>query len=303
MYTKAFPYIFVLSLFWGTNIVASRFGVGEFNAFFFVALRLAIATAAFALVQLVRNRQWSRDPAVWGHAMVSGLLGVAVPMTCFIVSLQYQSSGVASIYVTMAPALIVVAAHFVLPDEKMTRNKLIGLGLALAGSLFLALRGESGLADIGRANPLGFILVLTGLSVETINTMFVRLRMQEMDTQEVTGIRLLTGAVIVLVGTPLLGEFTFEGVTAAGYFSLAYAALIGALAGQFMAFHIMRTFGATAFSLTSYLIPVVATTFGVLILGEIVTWGMGVGVLLIGSGIYLINRRQYHERPVSTTAD
>ena len=79
-------------------------------------------------------------------------------------------------------------------------------------------------------------------------------------------------------------------VTAAGYASLAYAALIGALGGQFMSFYVTRRFGATAFSLNAYLIPVVATTFGVLILGEIVTWGMFVGMLLIGGGIYLINR-------------
>ncbi|MCB0158950.1 MAG: DMT family transporter, partial [Caldilineaceae bacterium] len=71
---------------------------------------------------------------------------------------------------------------------------------------------------------------------------------------------------------------------------LGYASLVGALGGQFLAFYITRRFGATAFSLTSYLIPVVATVFGVLILGEIVTWGMVVGVVLIGSGVYLINR-------------
>ena len=47
MHTKAFPYIGLLSLFWGTNIVASRFGIGEFDPYLFIALRLAIATVAF----------------------------------------------------------------------------------------------------------------------------------------------------------------------------------------------------------------------------------------------------------------
>jgi LPXTG-motif cell wall-anchored protein len=35
----------------------------------------------------------------------------------------------------------------------------------------------------------------------------------------------------------------------------------------------------------------VATTFGVLLLDEIVTWAMLVGIILIGSGIYLISKR------------
>jgi drug/metabolite transporter (DMT)-like permease len=291
MQTSAFPYILILSLFWGTNIVASRFGIGEFDPYLFIALRLAIATLFFVPILWLNGRRWPTDRTLWRHGFISGILGVAIPMTSFILSLQYQSSGVASIFVTASPAIIVIMAHFFLPDEKMTRNKAFGLILALFGALFLVLRGESGLADVGRASPLGFILVMIGLVAEGINTMYVRRHMMAVDPMTVTGIRLFVGAVIVLVIVLLVGDFSLTAVTPAGYFSLGYAALIGALAGQFTAFYIQRRFGATAFALTSYLIPIVATTFGVLLLDEIVTWAMFVGIALIGSGIYLISKR------------
>ena len=291
MQSKAYPYILLLSLFWGTNIVASRFGIGEFDPYLFIALRLAIATLFFVPILFISGRKWPTELNIWRHAVLSGILGVAVPMTSFILSLQYQSSGVASIFVTASPAIIVIMAHFFLPDEKMTRNKALGLVLALLGALFLVLRGESGLADVGRASPWGFLLVMMGLVSEAINTMFVRRRMKDMEPMTVTGIRLLTGATIVLIMALVIGDFSLAAVTPAGIFSLAYAALIGALAGQFTAFYIQRRFGATAFSLTAYLIPVVATTFGVLLLDEIVTWAMLVGIVLIGSGIYLISKR------------
>ena len=291
MQPQAFPYILLLSLFWGTNIVASRFGIGEFDPYLFIALRLTIATLFFVPVLFINGRHWPTDTNIWRLGIVSGILGVAIPMTSFILSLQYQSSGVASIFVTASPAIIVIMAHFALPDEKMTRNKGLGLVLALLGALFLVWRGESGLADVNRASPLGFGLVMIGLVSEAVNTMFVRRRMRDIDPMTITGIRLLTGAVIALVIALLVGDFTLTAVSPAGYFSLGYAALIGALAGQFTAFVIQRRFGATAFSLTSYLIPVVATTFGVVLLDEIVTWAMLIGVILIGSGIYLISKR------------
>ena len=290
MHTKALPYVGLLSLFWGTNVVASRFGIDQFDPFAFIALRLSIATSFFALIFLLQHRTWPRDIVVWRHAAVSGVIGVSIPMTMFILSLQYQSSGMASIFVTLTPAMMVIAAHLLLPDERMSRNKGLGVMLALSGSLFLALRGESGLADVGRASPLGFGLVLSGLISEVANAMFVRRRMRAMDPIQVTGIRLLAGALVTGTVALLVSDFSWGDVTAAGYFSLFYAALIGALGGQFLAFYITRRFGATAFSLTSYLIPVVATTFGVILLGEIVTWGMLVGVVCIGGGIYLINR-------------
>ena len=110
MHTKAFPYIILLSLFWGTNIVASRFGIGEFNPYVFIALRLATATLTFALFLLITGKGLPRGKTLWGRSFISGILGVAIPMTTFILSLQYQSSGVASIYVTASPAIMVIAA-------------------------------------------------------------------------------------------------------------------------------------------------------------------------------------------------
>ncbi len=295
MHTKALPYIVLLSLFWGTNVVASRFGIGEFDPFLFIMLRLAIATLFFVPILLLNQGRIPTDPELWQKATISGLLGVAIPIPTFILSLQYQSSGVASLYVTTSPVMIVIAAHYFLPDEKMTRYKALGVILALCGALFLAIRGESGLEGVGRANPLGAILVMVGLISEVFNTMFVRLRMRAFDPMQVTAIRLFIAAVVVLVVTLLVGDFSLAEVTGAGIFSLAYAALIGALGGQFMAFYIQRRFGATAFSLVAFMVPVVATGFGAALLGEIITWSMGVGVLLIGSGLILINRQKKQE--------
>ena len=293
MHTKAFPYIGLLGFFWGTNIVASRFGIGEFNPYLFLALRLSIASLAFLGVFLLRNGRFPNSGRTWGYATLSGVLGVTIPMSTFILSLQYQSSGVASIYVTTSPALIAIAAHLFLPDERMSRNKAAGVSIALLGSLFLVLLGESGLANVERANPLGVILIMSGLLSETFNTILVRKRMTSMDPTQITAVRLLVGAVCLILLALFMADFNFSGITGAGYFSLLYAALIGAAAGQFMAFYIQRRFGATAFSLVSFVVPVVATSIGVLLLGEIVTGGMLVGVVLIGTGIYLINRPKF----------
>jgi drug/metabolite transporter (DMT)-like permease len=290
MHTKALPYIGLLSLFWGTNIVASRFGVDEFDPYLFIALRLLIATVFFWLIFILQKRAWPTDLRLLGHAAFSGVIGIAIPMSFLILSLQYQSSGLTSIFVTAAPALMVIGAHFFLPDEKMTPNKAIGVVLALAGTLFIVIRGESGLADIARASSLGFVFVTSCVCFDVANAIFVRRRMRGMDPIAVTGIRLLAGAFVTTILALIVSDFSWARVSTAGYFSLAYAGLVGALGGQFLAFYITHRFGATAFSLTNYLIPVAATTFGVLLLGEIITLGMLIGVLLIGAGIFLINR-------------
>ena len=297
MHTAAFPYILLLGVLWGTTLVMSRFGVGQFDPVLFVALRLTIASLAFGLVYAVsRRRQVSRQRYLWRHAALLGVVGTAVPMTAIVSSLQFQSSGVTSLLVTTSPAFIVVAAHLFLPDEQLNLTKGMGVVLALGGAALLILRGETGLPNVTEANPLGYALVILGILAETTGAIYIRKKMQGLDAFDVTAVRLLAATVVTLPVALLWRGFDVAQVNGAGLLSLAYAALAGAFAAQLMAFYITRRFGATAFSLTSYVIPVVAAVAGVFVLGETITiWMLG-GMVLIVFGIMLINRRQADQK-------
>jgi drug/metabolite transporter (DMT)-like permease len=64
-----------------------------------------------------------------------------------------------------------------------------------------------------------------------------------------------------------------------------------------LAFYNIKRFGATAAAMTLYVIPVVASVGGILVLGEKITEGMLVGISLIIVGVALINRRRYTAGP------
>jgi drug/metabolite transporter (DMT)-like permease len=288
---RAYPNILLLGTLWGTNLVVSRFGVGQFDPLLFAGLRLALASVGFALIHLIWRRAWSRDGRIWHDGAILGFFGTAVPMTALMASLQYQSSGITALLVTTTPAYIVLLAHFFLPDEKLNRFKAIGVLLALGGALLLAVRGESGLPDVGKANPIGYLLIMVGLVSESAMAIFVRLRMRDLDVLDVSSVRLLTAALVVLPVAMLVEGVDLDGVDQIGMLSLFYAAIVGALAGQFLSFYITGRFGATAFSLTSYIVPPVAAITGVVLLGETITVGMLIGMALIIFGVYLINRR------------
>lgn len=302
MHTKAFPYILLLGLLWGSNLVVSRFAVGQFGGVMFAGLRLAVAGLAFVLVFLVTSRPFPRDRRLWRHAATLGVLGTAVPMTSMVSSLQFQSSGVTALLITTSPAFMALAAHLFLPDEKLNRNKSIGVFLALSGALLIVSRGETGLAGTTVANPIGYLLVLIAILFETAGAMYIRTYMRQLDPFDVSAIRVCVAGLVVL---PL--GFLWQGidagqVTPQGIVALVYAGLAAAFAGQLMAFYVTQRFGATAFSLTAYIIPVVAAVLGVLLLDEKVTSWMGAGMVLVILGIMLINRRQ-KEAPVQVFYD
>ncbi|MBK8903051.1 MAG: DMT family transporter [Anaerolineaceae bacterium] len=293
MHTKALPYVCLLGLLWGTNLVIMRAGVGQFDPILFVGIRLLLASLAFVVVYTFSGRRLvPTDRKLWLYATLLGVFSTAIPMTAIVSSLTFQSSGVTALLITTAPAFITIAAHFFLPDEQMNSRKLFGVTLALGGAMLIVLRGETGLPDVAEGNPLGYGLVLSAMLFETAGTIVIRRRMKAFSSFDVTAVRLTVAGLTVMPIAILLRGFDLSQVTGSGWFSLVYAALVGAFSAQMLAFSITKRFGATAFSLTSYVIPVVAAVTGVLWLHETITVWMVAGMVLIGGGILLINGRR-----------
>jgi drug/metabolite transporter (DMT)-like permease len=294
--SQALPYVILLGLLWGSSLVVARFTLGQFDPILFVGLRLLLASLGHIIVYAVdRQRPWPTDRVMWRHALWLGVLGTAVPMTSIIIALQYQSSGVTSVFITTAPAVTVLLAHFLLPDESLTRRKSLGIALALSGALLLVLRGESGLASGGRASPIGFALVSLSILSGSVMAIYARKNLRTYDSFDVATVRMFV-ATTALLPVLLLAGFDFSRVNWEGALALVYTAIFGAFAGLVLEFYIIKRFGATAAAMTAYIIPVTATFGGALFLDERITAVMLAGMALIILGIAIINRRYRAER-------
>jgi len=289
---QALPFVILLGFLFGSTLIASRFGIGQFEPTNYIALRLALASALHLSIYLLGRprRPWPRDPGLWKHAAVLGVFGTAVPMTAIVSSLQYQSAGLTSLLLTAGPAITVLMAHVSLPEERLTPRRGLGVTLALGGALLLAARGESGLPDVGQASPLGYGLVLLALLTGSATIVYARRFMRDYDFFDVASARVLVATLAVAPLSTLAVGVDLRGVDAQGYLALGYAALSGTFSALIVEFYIIRRFGSTAASMPTYVIPVVATLGGTLLLGEHVTPGMLAGIALILAGIGLVNQ-------------
>ncbi len=291
--SKASPYVLVLGLAWGLNLVFSRFGIREFDPYVFIGLRLLIATAIFAGIYAVSpHRHWSRNPKLWRDATIVGVFGTALPFAGFVGALQFQSSGLTALLVTTAPAIMVTVAHFLLDDARLTRATVIGILTALSGALLIIALGESGLPDVSQANPIGYIMVYTALLSDAFVAVYIRKKMQGTDAFDVTSIRLMVAALVIAPAALWFHPPALAQITMKGWGALLFTATVSTVVAQLLAFYITRTFGTTTIAMVSYVVPLVAILFGVLLLGETVTLGMGVGMVLIVLGVLIVNRRR-----------
>jgi drug/metabolite transporter (DMT)-like permease len=300
MSPQALPYISLLGLLFGSTLVVSRFSVAQFQPLTYIGLRLSLAGACHGLIYLLaKRRRFPRGRYLWRHAAVLGIFATAIPMTALVSSLQFQSSGMTAMLITTGPALTVLMAHFSLPDETLTGRKSLGVLLALSGAIFLALRGQSGLPDIQRASPIGYFLVLGAMVSSSASTVYARKTMRDLDIFDVASVRMWVAALAIAPLSLLLVGLDLSRVNSQGVGALLYAAFVGTFAGMMLAFHNIQRFGATASAITAYIIPIVASVGGVLLLGETITRDMAFGMALIVGGVALINQRALQSQQTS----
>ena len=175
-----------------------------------------------------------------------------------------------------------------MPDELLTRRKTLGAGLALGGALLLALSGEDGLPDVQQAQPIGYLLVGTGMIFTSVMVIYARKYLRGYDAYDVGSIRMFTTAVVALPLSLLMADFDVSGADAVGVAALGYTALVGTFLAFMLSFYNIKRFGATAAVIATYIIPVVAGIGGVVALGEEFTEAMLVGMAIIVSGIALL---------------
>lgn len=293
MNRQAAPYIILLATLFGSTLVVSRYGVSQFSPLSYTGLRLALTSLGHLLVYwlAIGERRWPTDRELWRRASFLGLFDTALPMSFMMLSLQYQSSAVTSILATVSPAITVLLAHFFLDDERLSARKGLGVGLAFAGALLLGLRGESGLPDVGRASPIGYLLVLAAMLSASSMTVYTRKWMRGFDAFQVTSVRMIIGTLVVTPLALITGGFDVGHVTWQGYAALGYAAVFGTFFSFWLLIVIIQRYGATALATVMYISPVVASLGGVLLLGETITAGMAIGMALIAGGIAMFSRQ------------
>lgn len=289
MQRESLPSLMLLSVFFGTSMVASRFALDQFAPLTWVLLRMLLGSLCFlGVYALSRGRRLPRDGRVWRYAPVLGVLGTAAPMSLIVVSLLYQSSGITSLLLTLGPAVTALLAHFFLPDEQLTRRTAAGVLLAMSGAAVLVLLGETGLPDVRQANPLGYALVMAANLTSAAAIIYARRTLTGLDPLDVGSVRVWSATAVMLPISLLAAGLDLSAVTPTGYAVLGYAALAGTFLALLLEVAVIQRYGATATAMTANFIPIVVLISGALLLGETITSGMIGAMIMILGGVTLL---------------
>ncbi len=292
MSLRALPFVALNAFLFGSTMVASRFSVGQLPPLLYLSVRLLVASSAFLLLYVVRpGAVFPQDRGLWLRAGIVGVFGTALNLVMNVSALQYLSSGVVSVMLSLTPAVTVLWAHFLLPEERLHGWQWIGLGLAFGGAATLALAGETGIPDVTRADPRGYLMVGTAVLANSSMAIYMRKMLKNDNSTQVASIRIFTATLVLVPLAALTVNYDPVPISPLVAFVVLWASLMGTFGGFFVQLYTIQTYGAVPGAMVTYLIPVFAGTGGVLLLGEQFTLTMLIGVTIIITGIALVQRR------------
>jgi len=275
---------------WAFSVVISKVILARgVDTVTLVPIRTALGLLTLLLIAAATKRFWTTSKPAWRRGAVLGVAAMAVPNLVMTRALEDLPVSLGGLLIALIPITTVIAAHFILEDERFQARSVPGLLIALAGTaLLVGVGGESidGVVNLWR----GVSFSLTGVVLAGIGGALTRKYALDVPSQDLVLPQFVVGTAVLFLVVPLLFDFRPESVDGV---SLAWLVAIGVVgtALPFAMFIIAASINpAWRLGLTGYTVPVLAVAMAVVFLGESLTPVILGGAVLIVSGVILADR-------------
>ncbi len=277
-----------VSILWGGNVVALKYGLATFPPFWSAFWRMFAAVAAVLAWAVLRRVRLLPKPGEWGPFAALGAM-FTLQIAGLNIGTDWTSPGYAVVLLNAHPVFTNLYGHFIDSEDKLTTRRLFGLVLAFAGIAWVVLgRPEAALAP----RPYwGNALMVFSANLLAIRVIYTRRLVQSADPERPVIWQMAWSlpiflALAVWLEPPALGPVTwapvaailYQGVLIAGFCFMVWTTLL-------------RRHSAANLSMFGFSVPIFGVALSALVFGEAVQLNLLLGVALVTLGIVIVTRR------------
>jgi drug/metabolite transporter (DMT)-like permease len=277
--------LILLSIFWGTSFLLMKKALLVFEPLQVGSLRIFIAGLTLMPIALMNIKKMPREKLP--YIFTSGLLGYLIPALLFSIAGSKLSSSLSGALNSVTPLFVLIIGVMFF-SQKIKTLQVIGLLVALVGSLLLIFSGGKG---ISFDNPYSLLIfaatICYGVNVNIMGKHFNGINSIHLAAWTLGTVTIISGLIALFTG--VLNTIHHPD------FWLAFGELflLGAVNSAMMSIlfnRLMQLSSPVFASSVTYLIPIVATFVGV-IDGESITSLHYIGVAITLIGVYLVNKK------------
>lgn len=293
-----------LTFIWGASFLWIKVAVEDMGAYSLVAFRIVFGVIGLVPFLLIKKPAMPRGRTTWIALIFLGLTSSSAPWLLISWAEETIDSALATVLNSMVPLFTILIAHFTLHDDRITRNRLIGLLIGFLGVVTLSQRGGGdGLSWFGsRAHLAGQLAMLGAAFLYAVSGIIARRYLRHLTALVQAFWSMLIGAAALWISLPVLGVSLQVSRNPVTWMGVVWLGILGAGIASMLFYFMLHAIGPTRASLVTYSIPVVGVSLGVLVLGEPLDMFLVSGMILIVAGVSVVNRKSSrpHRSPDST---
>lgn len=290
------PYLALvgLALIWGTSFLLIKVAVHDMSPM--VLLLARAASGCLALAVLVRLMGRPLFGEGWRTRVVSfGIMAITnavVPWVAIAWGEEHISSGLASILNSTTTLWAAIFIFFVIPAERPSVLNYAGVLIGIAGVVILVIPDLSAHGISG--DLLGALAVVAASMSYAVAALFVRVKMRGMNVYEQSlGQLTATALAALVVAAPALPAVHLAWLSVGAVLALGVG---GSGIAYLLYYYTMHTLGPVRATGVTFVVPITAVFWGVVLLGESLTIATVAGMVVTLTGIVLTNVRRQSQR-------
>lgn len=275
---------------WGSSFLWIKIALEGLAPAEIVLGRLACGAIVLAVAVVMGRRGWPTGGAAWRHLGVIAIVGNVVPFFLFAWGEQHVGSSIAGVLNGATPLLTMVVALALLPEERATVVRVVGLVVGFAGVVVILAPWRPGAAEGALSGKLACLAAAGCYAVSFSYTRRFIAGRGFGGSASLAAAQLVMATGVAAVVAPVASTHGPHLTTAVALALLALGA--GGTGTAYLLYYgLIEKVGATTASMVTYVIPVVAVALGVLVRGEPLTANVGLGAVVVIAGVAIAEGR------------
>jgi len=286
--TLAISLLLVCCLFWGFQQILIK-TTGEVPPLWQASLRFAGATVMLWGWCAARGVRLFAADGTLRAGILAGLL-FAGEFSCIYLGLRSTTASRLTVFLYTSPFVVAVLLPRLVPTEKLRPVQWAGLVIAFVAVAVAFSEGFSGATTPRQLH--GDALALAAGALWGLTTLVIRAsKLSTVSAEKTLFYQVAVTALVAPLLSLALGETWTLSYSAYAWGSLAVQTAVGAFASYLTWMWLLRHYPATQMSSFTFLTPVFALVFGVMLLDEPLTVRLMLALCGVAAGIVLVNRR------------
>jgi drug/metabolite transporter (DMT)-like permease len=278
-----------LCVVWSSTWLAIKIGLRDLPPVSFVAIRFVIAIAVLVLVCVGRFPLLPKRRSDYGVLGFTGILMFGFNYPLLFWGEKYVSSGLAAVLQASIPIFGMIFAHFLLPEEPIRWQRMLGAMVALIGVTLICgrLLNHGGLLAFW-----GGLGIVFGAASAAFSNVILKRRAIELAPAMLAAWQMIFGTIpLLILGFVVDGNPTHLHWTTSAWLCLLYLAIIGSALTFLLLYWLLPRMTVTNLQTISLITPPGAVAFGWLLGGETFTTSFLIGAGFVLVGVWMIFRR------------